>query len=147
MTIPFNEVKAKLAPEVREEGERLGEELIARYLTLRELRKARNLSQKMLAEKASMRQAAISKIEKRGDLMLSTIRSYVEAAGGKLEMRVVFPNLPSIVVVIGATGPAKAGRKPALARQKKEQTQEAGSRSKRQGTAPSRRDKVETIPL
>ncbi len=136
MAVPFDEVKARLAPEVREEGERRGQELIAKYLTLRELRKARKLSQKALAERFKIKQAAISKIERRNDLMLSTIRGYVEAAGGKLEMHVVFPNSSSVIVHIGESGePRRVGigvprKRPASVRQKQERTVETAGRGK-----------------
>jgi transcriptional regulator with XRE-family HTH domain len=115
MAVPFDHVKAKLAPEIAEEGERMGKELIAQYLTLRELRKARKLSQKDLAARFNTKQSEVSKIEKRQDLRLSTIRGYVEAAGGTLEIRVLFPHLPSVIVDFSGSG-AKKPRKIAVDR-------------------------------
>ena len=61
-------------------------------LPLAELRKARKLTQNRLAELLQVNQGAISKIEKRSDMYLSTLRSYVEAVGGHLDIRAVFPN-------------------------------------------------------
>lgn len=61
------------------------------YLTLKELRKARELTQQQLAETLGIRQATIAQMEKRSDLMLSTLRSYVEAMGGRLNLTVEFP--------------------------------------------------------
>jgi transcriptional regulator with XRE-family HTH domain len=65
--------------------------LHAEYLTLQELRKAKRLTQAQLAEALGIRQATIAQMEKRSDLMLSTLRSYVEAMGGKLRLTVEFP--------------------------------------------------------
>ena len=68
---------------------------VAKDLTempLQELRRARALSQARLAETLGMTQPEISKIEHRTDLYLSTLRSYVEAMGGELEIIVRFPD-------------------------------------------------------
>ena len=66
--------------------------LHAEYLTLQELRKAKKLTQAQLAEVLKIRQATVAQMEKRSDLMLSTLRSYVEAMGGKLSLMVEFPD-------------------------------------------------------
>ena len=66
--------------------------LRAEYLTLQELRKAKKLTQTQLAEALNVRQTTIAQMEKRSDLMLSTLRSYVEAMGGTLSLMVEFPN-------------------------------------------------------
>jgi DNA-binding XRE family transcriptional regulator len=68
------------------------QELIAEEMTLRELRKARQKSQETLAELLGCRQGDISKLERRTDTYLSTIRKYVEAMGGKLDLIATFPN-------------------------------------------------------
>ena len=64
----------------------------AEYLTLQELRKAKKLTQTQLAEILDIRQAAIAQMEKQNDLMLSILRSHVEAMGGKLSLTVEFPD-------------------------------------------------------
>ena len=66
--------------------------LRAEYLTLQELRKAKKLTQTQLAEILDIRQVAIVQIEKQNDLMLSILRSHVEAMGGKLSLTVEFPD-------------------------------------------------------
>ena len=66
--------------------------LHAEYLTLQELRKAKQLTQAQLAEVLNIRQATIAQMEKRSDLMLSTLRGYIEAMGGKLSLMVEFPD-------------------------------------------------------
>ena len=67
-------------------------ELINEYETLQQMRKARALTQKKLAKKLGVAQVAISKLENRSDLLLSTLRSYVEAMGGTLDLIVRFPD-------------------------------------------------------
>ena len=59
---------------------------------LRKLREERNVSQAALAERLAIQQAAVSKIERRGDPLLSSVRAFAAALGGELEMRVVFPD-------------------------------------------------------
>jgi transcriptional regulator len=98
MAVRWNDVKAALPARERAEIEQGGRELAAEYLSLRELRKARRLSQKAVAEKLHTNQAGVSKIEKRADLMLSTLRGYIEAAGGSLELVARFPDAPPVMI-------------------------------------------------
>jgi len=60
-------------------------------MPLNELRQARGLSQKMLAEVLHVQQPSIAKIEKRTDMYLSTLRSHIEAMGGELDVIARFP--------------------------------------------------------
>lgn len=73
---------------IQEKAEKLEQE----YLTLQELRKARELTQVHMAETLNVRQESISKLENRSDMMLSTLRGYIEAMGGELDLVVSFPN-------------------------------------------------------
>lgn len=61
-------------------------------IPLAEVRKARQMTQVRLAEVLQVNQGAISKLERRSDMYLSTLRSYIEAMGGQLEIRAVFPD-------------------------------------------------------
>ena len=61
------------------------------YLTLQELRKAKELTQVQLAETLGIQQATVAKYERQSDLLLSTLRSYVAAMGGDLKLMVEFP--------------------------------------------------------
>ena len=72
--------------------------LRAQYLTLQELRKAHNLTQEALAAKLNIKQENVSRIEKRSDLLLSTLKGYVEAMGGQLRLVVQFPDSPTIAL-------------------------------------------------
>ena len=69
-------------------------ELIAEQLHLRELRRLRKLTQARLSKKLKIGQEGVSRIEKRTDLYLSTLRGYVEGVGGKLSLIVEFPDRP-----------------------------------------------------
>ena len=62
-----------------------------RDMALTELRQARRLSQEELATTLQIKQAAISKMEKRTDMYLSTLRRFIEAMGGKLDIVARFP--------------------------------------------------------
>jgi len=57
-----------------------------------ELRHARGLSQKMLAEALHVQQPSIAKLERRTDMYVSTLRSHIEAMGGQLEIIARFPD-------------------------------------------------------
>ena len=73
-------------------------ELVAEEMSLRDLRHARKLTQKRIAEILGTGQDGISKIEKRSDLLLSTLRSCLESMGGQLRLVVEFPDRPSVVI-------------------------------------------------
>jgi len=66
--------------------------LIDEEMTLRDLRKAHELTQEHMAEALHISQDGVSRLEKRSDFLLSTLRSYIEAMGGKLRLVVEFPD-------------------------------------------------------
>ena len=70
--------------------------LIAEEMSLRDLRKARMQTQVRLAKELGIKQENVSRIEKRTDLLISTLRGYVEAMGGKLHLIAEFPDRPPI---------------------------------------------------
>jgi len=61
-------------------------------MPLNELRNARGLSQKTLAEAMNIQQPAVAKIERRADMYISTLRSHIRAMGGDLEIVAKFPD-------------------------------------------------------
>jgi len=71
-------------------------ELIAEELSLRDLRRAHELTQQRMAEFIGVGQEGVSRLEKRSDLLLSTLRSYVEAMGGRLRLVAEFPDRPPV---------------------------------------------------
>ena len=70
----------------------------AEVATLKDLRQAMQKTQVDLAAALHIGQDSVSRIEKRSDMLLSTLRGYVEAMGGKLELVVHFPNRPSVTI-------------------------------------------------
>jgi hypothetical protein len=92
MPIRLDDYMAKLPKKRRQAIQKRAAELIAEEATLRQLREARRRSQVEMAAKLHIQQAAVSKLERRTDMYLSTLRSYIEAMGGKLEIIARFPN-------------------------------------------------------
>jgi DNA-binding XRE family transcriptional regulator len=68
------------------------ESLIAEEMTMRELRKARSITQVEMAKTLGVNQEQISRIEKRTDLHLSTLKRSIEAMGGELILTARFPD-------------------------------------------------------
>jgi transcriptional regulator with XRE-family HTH domain len=60
-------------------------------MALDELREALKLTQESLAESLHVNQPAISKVERRSDMLISTLRKIIEAMGGELEIRAILP--------------------------------------------------------
>lgn len=85
MARKFSDLRSKISPESRA---RVDARVVAalQQLPLLELRKARSLSQQKLAEALDTTQGEVSKIEHRTDLYLSTLRNYIEAMGGELDI-------------------------------------------------------------
>ena len=90
MAKKFEELRKKMSPERRARHHKEVERLLAE-MPLQQLRAARKLTQQQMAELLEVHQSEISKIEKRTDMYLSTLASYVKAMGGTLELHVVFP--------------------------------------------------------
>lgn len=87
----FKELEARMSPERRERVQAKVEEMI-REMPLDELREALNLTQESLAEALHVRQPFISKVERRTDMYISTLRKIIEAMGGQLEIRAILPD-------------------------------------------------------
>jgi predicted XRE-type DNA-binding protein len=87
----LKEIMAALPPEDRAAVEARTAELHAEVEGLKALRQLAKLSQEQIAQGLGVRQPAVLKIERQTDLYLSTLRRFVEAAGGTLELRVELP--------------------------------------------------------
>lgn len=87
---------AALPPERREKVAKRAKELVAEELSLQDLRKAMNRTQVSMAKKLKVGQDTISRVEKRTDMLLSTLRGYVEAMGGDLDLVAKFPDRPPV---------------------------------------------------
>lgn len=98
MPTNVNDIIGKLSPNQRKKVEARAAELIAEEMTLRELRQARKLTQVRMAKKLGITQDSVSRLEKRSDLLLSTLRKTVEAMGGRLSLVADFPDRAPVVL-------------------------------------------------
>jgi transcriptional regulator with XRE-family HTH domain len=92
MPVPLKDVLDALPPKRRAEIDRRFKELVNEVESLRELRRLSAKSQAKIARTLKISQPAVSKIEKQTDMYLSTLRGYVEAIGGELDVIVRLPN-------------------------------------------------------
>lgn len=90
MTKNFRELRKKMSSAAREKARVLATKY-AEEMPLDELRAARQMTQEHLAKLLGTKQAAISKLERRTDMYLSTLQSIVKAMGGRLRIEAVFP--------------------------------------------------------
>ena len=94
----YREKFAKLPPERQKRIKARAKEILAEEMSLRALRQARQMTQVNLAEQLDIKQENVSRIEKRTDLLLSTLTKYVEGMGGKLRLIAEFPDSPPITL-------------------------------------------------
>ena len=98
MAIALKDKIAALPPERQQQIALMTAELIAEEKTLRDLRLALSLTQERMAETLGVGQESISRLEKRSDLLISTLGSYIKAKGGELRLVAEFPNRQPIVL-------------------------------------------------
>ena len=98
MPVNVNGKIKKLRPVQRKKVEARAAELMAEEMTLRELRRARKLTQVRMAKELGVTQDSVSRLEKRSDLLLSTLRKTVQAMGGNLSLVAEFPDRPPVVL-------------------------------------------------
>ena len=91
MAKKFSDLRAMMKPQAQKRAAAMAQTMLDE-MPLKELRQARGLSQKMLAELLQVQQPSIAKIEKRTDMYLSTLRSLIEAMGGELDVVARFPD-------------------------------------------------------
>jgi len=93
----YKELQAKMNPtDVADNKQRVREEL--QRMALDELRNAKQLTQADMAELLDVPQSSISRIEQRADMYLSTLRNYVEAMGGILQIQAIFPEGGAVII-------------------------------------------------
>jgi DNA-binding XRE family transcriptional regulator len=113
MAVNVDEKIKKLSPARRKRIEARAAELVAEEMTLCALRKARKLTQVRMAKALGVTQDSVSRLEKRSDLLLSTLRKTVQAMGGNLSLVAEFPDRPPVVLsgIAGDEPPRSTGRK------------------------------------
>ena len=98
MPTNVNDAIGRLGPARRKKVEKRAAELIAEEMTRQELRRARERTQAQVAKALGINQDSVSRLEQRSDLLLSTLRSYVEALGGSLSLIAKFPDQEPVLL-------------------------------------------------
>ena len=117
MPVKVNEIVRKLSPAQRKKVEARAAALVSEEMSLRDLRKARKLTQSRVAKTLGIAQDSVSRLEKRSDLLLSTLRKTIEAMGGNLSLVAEFPDRAPVVLsgIVGDESPKPTSRKRAHA--------------------------------
>lgn len=98
MAVTLKDKMKSLSAARRKKVEARAAQLIAEEMTLQELRRARKVTQVRLAKELGINQNGVSRLEKRSDLLLSTLRKTVEAMGGSLSLVAEFPDRDPVVL-------------------------------------------------
>jgi DNA-binding XRE family transcriptional regulator len=98
MPTDLTDIPGKITPTRPRKIQAGAAQLIAEHMTPRELRKARELTQVRMAKQLGTTQDSVSRLEKRSDLLLSTLRKTVEAMGGNLSLVAEFPDRPPVIL-------------------------------------------------
>lgn len=96
----LEEIMQELPDERQKKIHAMAEELIEQEYTLQRIRKMRSLTQEQLAQALGIKQEGISRLEKRNDLLLSTLQNYIRALGGRLKMTVEFEDSPPMELAL-----------------------------------------------
>ncbi|MGM0540686.1 MAG: XRE family transcriptional regulator [Thermodesulfobacteriota bacterium] len=91
MAKKFSRLREQMSSESREKAQAKAQEMLAE-LPLHEVRQARGMTQKVLADVLQVKQPAVAKLEKRTDMYISTLRSHIQAMGGELDIIARFPD-------------------------------------------------------
>lgn len=94
----LHRIRKQLTPARRRRVAARAAALIAEERSLQELRQAHRLTQKRMAEVLGIGQDSVSRLEQRSDLLISTLRNYVEAMGGTLSLVAEFPDKEPVVL-------------------------------------------------
>ena len=98
MSVSVNEIIRKLSPGERKKVEDRAAQIIAEEMSLRDLRKARKLTQARVAKTLGITQDGVSRLEKRSDFLISTLRKTVKAMGGDVRIVAEFPDRAPVVL-------------------------------------------------
>ena len=85
----------------RERYQEVLAEIEANQATLAQVRKAKSLTQTTLAAILEIDQSEVSRLERRSDMLLSTLRSFIQAAGGELQLVATFPGSRPVHLLVG----------------------------------------------
>jgi hypothetical protein len=109
---------AELSDSRRQRIEARAAELVAEEMSLRDLRRAHRLTQARVGKALKIGQEGVSRLEQRSDLLISTLRNYVAAMGGDLQLVARFPDRPAVAVtgLAGIESKKHRGAKPVARR-------------------------------
>ena len=91
MAKKFSELRSKMSPEIQARAAARAEAMLVE-MQLQELRKSRHVTQVEVAKAMCVEQTSVSKLERRDDMYISTLREYVKALGGELKLVASFPD-------------------------------------------------------
>ena len=115
----LDRIREGLSPERRRKITARAKEILAEEMTLREVRQALDHTQTEVAKVLGINQDGVSRLEQRSDLLLSTLRGYLKAIGGELDLVVKFPNQKTVLLSglseIGSNRKFRIKKKPATA--------------------------------
>lgn len=94
----LDRIRKEMTPARRRRIKARAAEIMAEEMTRQQLRRARRLTQVRMAKKLGMTQDGVSRLEKRTDVLLSTLRAYIEALGGKLSLVAEFPDRNPVIL-------------------------------------------------
>jgi hypothetical protein len=109
MAIKWNDLKHKSSAEIRANLKREADAELER-IGFHKLRQARQQTQVAIAERLNIAQGAVSRMERQSDFLLSTLREYVSALGGQLELRVVFPDGNFVIETLAPAAKKRSSR-------------------------------------
>lgn len=124
--VSLDDVIARMPAEDQQEVERRAAILIAQHNALRDVRKAMGKTQAAVAKRLGIKQENVARLERRGDMLLSTLRDYVRAIGGEVRLVVEMKGYAPIELEgLGDLAPVAATRrKPSPAKPPKGQREE-----------------------
>ena len=141
-TVPIDEITRDYSPERKARIQAMADVLIAEEMALRDVRKARSVTQEQLAARLGGKQVYISRMEKRADIKLSTLRDYVRGLGGELALLVTFPDGAAMRIKDRETAQDKATARERKLRRtrplKNSSAKPAGLRDTEAGSLPAR---------
>jgi hypothetical protein len=133
----LNAKVAELTEARRQKVESRAAELAAEEMSLRDLRRAHRLTQARVGKALKIGQDGVSRLEQRSDLLISTLRNYVAAMGGDLQLVARFPDRPAVAVtgLAGIESTEHRRERPAARRRARRSSSRAvGSTRRRTGS-------------
>lgn len=133
----LNDKMSELTEARRRSIEARAEELVAEEMSLRDLRRAHRLTQARVGKALKIGQDGVSRLEQRSDLLISTLRNYVAAMGGDLQLVAQFPDRPAVAVtgLAGIESKQPRGEKSAPRRRPRRSSGRAAGSTRRRASS------------